>query len=436
MGEQDQQLTFGSEDERIAAMEKLGDSQDSLAELERIRNAAIVEKAEGQEAPDAGQTGPQPQAVNVPAPAAAPSVPTTSTAAAATPEVLSLSAKALRDAGFTYGTPEDVIKGLSEKEKYIKELQEQALEEEAKEDPYNRTNPEFLQRQAKLIDLQTQAMERIADFSVQAATSAERREAERRAAVQRAEETELYNKLRLQTFAEMDSVGNDPELSEYKLPAKAVELEAEYIRWRSDVAAAYYGGAVNDPDPKRRDALEAAALHQLEVKNPDLVKKCQLHGIPAEPSQGVRSYLALVDNLAYRDGWRPDPANPGNFVQLTRYDSATKKEVPVLMPDLATAIKHRRLEEGVYKQQVADAYQRGAQTFAAAQAKRDPTVAELNHPSTIGSSGNAGAEWAAQYLENVNEEEAIRRYRNGDRTMIDEINKARAVFDMPPLDNL
>jgi len=505
-----EQLTFGSEGERIAAMERLGDSQDSLPELERIRNAAIVERADASASPGGlsdGGTEPQPQAASVPAPTAAASVAPVSTAAAAAPEVLSLSAKALRDAGFTYGTPEDVIKGLSEKEKYIKELQEQAreklraggdnavtqkrvaeleaeiaklrggasqpplsasptqqqamssqiaagspadvknilatvrtelasLEEEAKEDPYNRTNPEYLERQAKLLALQAQAIERISDISVQAVTSAERHEAERRAAAARVEREELHNKLRAQTFAEMDSVGNDPELSEYKLPKKSVELESEYIRWRSDVAAAYYGGAVNEPDLNKRNALEEAALHQLEVKNPDLVKKCQLNGIPAEPTHGVRSYLALLDNLAYRDGWRPDPANPGNFIRLTRYDSATGQEVPVIMPDLVTAIKQKRLEDGEYKRQVADAYQRGAQSFAAAQAKRDPAVAELNSPSTIGSSGNATQEWATQYLVDVDEEEAVRQYRAGNRTMVDEINKARAVIGLAPIENL
>jgi len=500
------QLTFGSEEERISAMEKLGDSQDSLAELERIKGAAIVEKPEGQEAPAAGPE-PQPQAASVPAPAASPSVPPASTEAAPTPDVLSLSAKALMDAGFTYKTPEDIIKGLAEKEKYIRELQEQAreklraggdnavaqkrvaeleaeiarlrggasqapssapsaqqqamssqiaagsisdvknilatvrtelasLEEEAKEDPYNRTNPEYLGRQAKLLSLQAQAIERISDISVQAATSAERHEAERRAAAARVEREELNNKLRAQTFAEMDSVGNDPELSEYKLPKKSVELESEYIQWRRDVAAAYYGGAVSESDPQKRNALEEAALHQLEVRNPDLVKKCQSFGIPAEPTPGVRSYLALVDNLAYRDGWRPDPANPGSYIRLTRYDSATGQEVPVIMPDLVTAIKQRRLEEGVYKQQVAEAYQRGAQGFAAAQAKRDPAVSELNHPSTIGSSGNATQEWATQYLIDADPEEAIRQYRAGNRTMVDEMNKARAVIGLAPIENL
>jgi len=510
MDEQGQQLTFGSEEERVSAIEALGDSPDHLPQLQRITNAAIVERTDASGSPGGlsdGGTEPQPQAASVPAPEAAPSVAPVSTAAAAAPEVLSLSAKALRDAGFTYGTPEDVIKGLAEKEKYINELREQArerllaggdnavaqkrvaeleaeiarlrggatqappsapstqqqamssqiaaggpaevknilssirseiksLEDEAAADEYYRGSNDHLTRQEKLIELQAQALERIAEFSVQAATAAARGEAARRAAAANAEREELHNRLRERTFAEMDSAGNDPELSEYKLPKKAVELESEYIRWRRDVAAAYYGGAVKEPDIDKRNALEDAALHQLEVKNPDLVKKCQLIGVPAEPTPGVRSYLALVDNLAYRDGWRPDPANPGNFIRLTRYDNATGQEVPVIMPDLVTAIKQKRLEDGEYKRQVADAYQRGAQSFAAAQAKRDPAVAELNSPSTIGSSGNATQEWATQYLVDVDEEEAIRQYRAGNRTMVDEINKARAVIGLAPIENL
>jgi len=418
------------------------------------------------------------------------------------PEVLSLSAKALRDAGFTYNTPEDVVKGLAEKEKYIKELQEQMRERlraggdnaasqkrvaeleaeiarmrggasqpplsasptqqqamsgqiahgspaevknilatikteleslDSSEDKYS---DDYVDRQAKLLKLQAQALGRIADFSVQAVTLAEQREAINRANAARAEEDKRNNELRAKTFAEMDSVGADPELSEYKLPKPAVELEREYIMWRNDVVSAYYGGALYERDPEKKAQLEAAVLHQLEIKNPDLVKKCQAFGIPAEPTQGMKSYLALVDNLAYRDGWRPDPANPGNFIRMTRYDAATGQEVPVIMADLKTAIKHKRLEEGVYRDQVNQAYQRGAQTFAAAVAKRDPAVGELNSPSTIGSSGNATQEWAAQFLESVDEDEAMRRYRGGDPAMVNDINKARAVFGMGPMENL
>jgi len=504
---QQEQLTFGSEDERIAAMEMLGDSQDSLAELDRIRNAEIVDKG-GADAPVGQQEAP-PQADSVPvAPPVAPSSSPSSSPAqssAPTQEMFSLSAKALADAGFTYKSPDDVVKGLIEKEKYIKELQAKERErlhggdnaatqkriaeleaelararggaqppqspgvpqmgglsgqisaatntgevkdilskinaeladmvtDSDSEDPYDPYSPEFIKRHANLMRLQTQALERIADLTVQTATSAERRAAAEREAAEARRAEELNTQLRSATFAELDNVGKDPELAEFKLPRPAVEIENEYIQWRRDVGAAYVGGSLDAYSPRERAKIEEAALHQLEIKNPDLMKKCQLAGIPVEPTQGVSTYLSLVDNLAYRDGWRPDPANPGNYIRLTRYDSATRQEVPVLLPDLTSAIKQRRLEAGVYKQQVSDAYQRGAQSFAAAQAKRDPAVGELNNPSTMGSSGNTEADWATRFMIDFDEEDAKRRFMQGDKAMMEDYNRARAVFGMAPVE--
>jgi hypothetical protein len=501
------ELTFGNEAERIAAMEMLPEdsSQESLAQLERIRGAKIVEGAGGQESAsaEAGTSGPQ--AAGAPVPASGPAVPASvssappSSVSSVPPAEFSLSAKALRDAGFTYNNPDDVIKGLAEKEKYIQELQGKIREhlqvgdnaaakriadleaevarmrggasqapaapvsgqqpqnvsqqiagggiaevnailanikseldglDDEDNDPYGEDTS---RRQRELIKLQAQALERIAGITVQTAGAAEAREAQRRAEAARASEIERNNARRAATFAELDAVGKDPELSEYKLPKPAVELEAEYIRWRQDVAAAYYGGPARGDSAEETAKMEAAALHQLEAKNPDLINRCRQAGIPAEPTQGVNAYLALVDNLSYMDGWRPDPANPGMFIRLTRYDSATRQEVPVLMPNLVTAIKQKRLEEGVYKQQIDRAYQHGAQSLAAALTKRDPTIGELNNPATMGSSGNASQEWAARFLEDVDPDEVRRKLAAGDRTMLDDMNKARAMFNMAPV---
>jgi hypothetical protein len=292
-------------------------------------------------------------------------------------------------------------------------------------DPYGEDTSK---RQRELFKLQAQALERIAELTVQTATSAERREREAREAAAAREEEARIRRERETTFAEMDAVGKDPELAAYKLPKPAVELEREYIQWRADVAAAYLGG------PARSAEEENAALHQLEIKNPDLVNKCRLAGIAVEPTQGVNAYLSLVDALAYRDGWRPDPANPGQYIRMTRYDSATRREVPVVMADLAAAIKHKRLEDGEYKRQVDAAYQRGAQSFAAAVSKRDPAVGELNNPATIGGSGDGNADWASRYLQDVDADEVLRKFKAGDRTMLEDMNRARAVFGMAPME--
>ena len=175
------------------------------------------------------------------------------------------------------------------------------------------------------------------------------------------------------------------------------------------------------------------AMEQLAIRNADMLKKCQLAGIPTEPTQDVQTLIAVAGMMDYRDGWRPDPARPGQLKLETRYDAATGQNVPAVLPDLKTAIKMRRLNEGYYKKGIDQAYQRGAQNLAAAMAKRDPTVAELNDPSLIGTSGNATTEWALSVLEADNDAEAMRRYRAGDTSMVDEINKARAALGMKPI---
>jgi hypothetical protein len=60
-------------------------------------------------------------------------------------------------------------------------------------------------------------------------------------------------------------------------------------------------------------------------------------------------------------------------------------------------------------------------------------VSELNSPTTVGQSGSASLEWAMSVLKAGNDAEAMRRYRAGDTSMVDEINKAREVVGMAPI---
>jgi hypothetical protein len=304
------------------------------------------------------------------------------------------------------------------------------LDRIAQEEPYQTIDPEFQTRKMNLLKLQTQAMSNVMGLLTQNANeinNVRTAEAQRVSAQKERELERQREAARASEFAEMDAVGNDPELAEFKISKPCVEVERDFLVWRSQIAAVYYGRAAQSPQET------AYALNQLQAGNPDLKSKCQMMGVAPEPTADMRTYLSLCEFLDYRDGWRKDPANPGKWIRHDRFDSAIGQRVPVILPDVKTAIKQKRLEEGYYKEQIDQAYQRGAQSFAQAQTKRDPAVTELNSPSTIGQAGSGSAEWAMQILRADNDDEAMSLYRAGNTAMMDEINKARQILGMPPI---
>jgi hypothetical protein len=319
--------------------------------------------------------------------------------------------------------------GVAEAQKALADINAELDEMDSlvSDNPYEA--PEgFFEKQRNLFKLQAQATARLADLLVQTTSGLERQRTQEQEAARARAEDEQRRQARETTFAEMDDVGSDAEYAQdYRLSKPAVEVEAEYLNWRADIAAAFYGrpaGSANE---------ENAALDQLQARNPVLLQNCQLAGISAEPSQDVRRFIDLCNLLDYRDGWRPDPANPGKLFRLQRFDAGTGGNIPVTLPSLKAALAQKRVDEGYYKRQVDQAYQRGAHALAVAQTKRDPAVAELNDPSTMGQSGDAAAKWAVDYLVNVDEEEAMRRLRAGDPSMFDGINKARAICGIEPI---
>ena len=483
--EQQETLVFGSEAERLDAMESLGESQDDLAKLEQIRNAQIVAQEEGQ-GPEVAPQGTE--AVQEPAAAAQqPAAPPVSEPAAAVSEPFTINPEAIRAAGLTYPNAEELIKGTVEKERYIqhqKELAETSKQRIAEleaelarartqppaqtaqppaqspqtatgaiesargtvanikaqlaelkrikeADPYAAsTSEDFQERQWQLQEAYSEALMHLTDLTTQTVGGFE---AQRQAAAQEAErqrvaaEAEQRRKAFVDDLAEMDAVSADAEFSELRMSKPAVEVDKDFANWRMDVAAVFYGR------PAATGAEINAALDQLQARNPDLIHKLSARGVPAVPTQDMRNYIMLSHALDYRDGWVPDPARPGEDMRATRYDAASGKMVPVVMPSLKDALKQKRLNEGYYKQQVNQAYQRGAESFAQAQAKRGPEVPELNSPSTMGSSGVSDADWAAKVITECDEFEVMRQYRAGNRKMLDELNEARRICGMEPI---
>ena len=224
-----------------------------------------------------------------------------------------------------------------------------------------------------------------------------------------------------QLYKSMDELDD----KEYKLPKPAKELEGEYIKWARDVALAYYDRPASDWKEIN------IALEQLQVKNPDLMQKCQLLGTKTEPTEGLKVYLKHVELLNFMDGYRKDPAT-GRQTRLMKYDPITRQQVPILQPDIKTALRQKRLEEGYYDKQADGAYQRGAEAVANVALRRDQGAITLDGGADQGQMPQ-DHNWAAKVLNEFDDELAMIEYRHGNTTKVDEFNKARKLAGLEPV---
>jgi hypothetical protein len=215
------------------------------------------------------------------------------------------------------------------------------------------------------------------------------------------------------------------DIPEFKLTKPAKEVEKEYVDWRDDVALAYY----NRPAVSKEEKF--AALQQLQVKNPELIQRCQLLKISTEPSVDVNRYIQQCEMIDYQEGWRKDPAT-GEWTQLLKNDPRTGKQVPLTFPTLKAAIQQKRLEEGYYEKQRDGAFQKGAQTVTQAAQRRDMGAVELDTRSDMGQTV-ADSAWALKTLRETNEEEAMKEHRKGNNAKLDLINKARKAMELEPI---
>jgi hypothetical protein len=215
------------------------------------------------------------------------------------------------------------------------------------------------------------------------------------------------------------------DIPELKLTKPAKEAEQEYVEWRDDVALAYYGRPAKTREEKN------VALQQLQVKNPELISKCQLLKVPSEPSVDVSRYIQQCEMIDYQEGWRKDPAT-GEWTQLLKMDPRTGKQVPLTFPTLKAAIQQKRLEEGYYEKQRNDAFQNGAQTVTQAAQRRDMGAVELNTHADMGQTV-ADSAWAIKTLTETDSDEAMKEYRKGNRMKFDLINKARKAMGQEPI---
>jgi hypothetical protein len=224
-------------------------------------------------------------------------------------------------------------------------------------------------------------------------------------------------------FAEMDALA--AEVPEFKTSKPMKQIDAEYIKYRDDVCLAYYGRPARDLKEK------FAAMEQLQLKNADLIAKCNVVGVKTEFAPDIQKYMDVCEVLNYSAGVRKDPAT-GKLTRLMKYDAETGQQVPVMFPSLKAALQQKRLEEGYYAKQTDAAFQQGAQSAAQAALRRDQGAVELNAGSDQGQNPESDA-WAIKVFTEADEEAIMTAHRKGDNTKLDELNKARVKLGMEPI---
>lgn len=306
---------------------------------------------------------------------------------------------------------------------HIEALQTE-LEKQADDDPDVAFTADFQKKVRELSRMQTKNLNLLTGLYNQARTEiSEARSvtSDIVASRKKQEESEAIANVVNSRYKEMSEI----DIPEFKLSRPAKDIEQDYVQWRDDVALAQFGR------PGQTKEEKFTALQQLQLKNPELISKCQILGIKTEPSEDVKRYIQQCEMVDYQEGWRKDPAT-GQWTQLLKMDPATGKQVPFTFPTLKAAIQQKRIEDGYYEKQRDGAFQKGALSISQAAQRRDQGAVELDTRSDMGQTVMDSA-WAIRTLTENDAEQAMVEYRAGNRTKFDEINKARKAMGQEPI---
>lgn len=337
--------------------------------------------------------------------------------------------QALEDAGkggasgASQGTMADIA-AITADIKKIETLQDE-LEKEAEKDPDAAYTPEYQKKARALSRLQTANLTVLANLLGSARTEiqeAKKQAADAVAGSQRSQEEEQEREVLNNTYKEIDTI----DIPEYKLSKPVKDVNTDFIVWSNGVALALYGR------PAANVAEKFAALDQLQLKNPEIINKCRLMGIATEPTEDIKKYLEICKYLDYRDGYRLNPITK-EYDRLFKYDSKTKQQVPLVLPSIKDAIQKKRLDEGFYEKKADNAFQQGAESVTQAAGRRDKGAIELDTGRDQGQIAGGTQKWANDTLLSIDPEVAMYKYRKGDKTAIEELNKARKILNMEPL---
>lgn len=189
-----------------------------------------------------------------------------------------------------------------------------------------------------------------------------------------------------QEMDEITKFANNPKYPEFAFEGNrdAKAVEAEYVRWANGIASAVYASPVNMLASGQERGAVAHALELVKNNDPEAMAACRAAGVPVEPVVDVRKYLDICELLNHRDGKKINPMN-GQLEQQYRTvrDPATgsfRKEA-VRMASIEDAYLHRMAVDGTFQEKIKNSYVKGTKDLAAAAQKRTAAPVELDNAS-------------------------------------------------------
>jgi len=273
---------------------------------------------------------------------------------------------------------------------------------------------ELIQLQAeetkRLNDLTSRTTQEIADFRREMGETRSRVETLVTSSTKSSEQAQAAKALD-DDLKQIDSFASDHADDGFKLTKAAQELDNEYKLWRQRIATLYYGRKpINTQETNK-------AMQQLQANSPTLLEACKAAGVPVEPSGDLKVYLDICKLMDEADGWYKDPLT-GQLQRRTKYDAASKKDVPDSYPNVEAYYQHKLVNDGKYAELIQNARRTGGKAALAAASQRDPEVIKAGEGASREQAGlDVSPEDALKIVEETDEEEAVTLARAGDRAL-------------------
>ena len=210
---------------------------------------------------------------------------------------------------------------------------------------------------------------------------------------------------------------------ELKLSKPLMEVDKEYADYQRSVASVYWGRLARDTSEVQ------TAMAQLQRKSPSLMSALQAAQLPTEPTPDMEKYLAACEIWDNWQGVRKDPLTgdfrrdhkTGRVLPLMRWDPVTKRDVPDTYPSIEAAYNDSMVRGGVYTQKVIDAFKQGGKAAAEARARRDGGVVEMDNAS--GGKPRVALDQALDEINKIDEREMILEAREGNPAKLKRYNE-------------
>lgn len=299
------------------------------------------------------------------------------------------------------------INAIKSEIKRVSELQAE-LEREAEKDEDVVFTAEYKKKERELQKLQTKNLIAVAEVMERAQNEiVETKTATSKYLEAKAEEERALKASQAmgKIYEQVDSI----DIPELKMSKGVRDVEADYLKWRRNLAVAYFGRQPKDINE------ELDALEQAQLRNPKLMQNCSVIGCSIEPTTDIKKYLEICSATAY-----VKEKNIGEYV------NGEFKLLPV-----GDAVKYYRGMTGYHESKMEDRYQKGAESAARAAMRRDVGAVEIgadDQHSTIAKDQS----WADKVLSTVDPIVAVNKALQGDMAAFNERNEALKLYGLPP----